>query len=1000
MLDSKVPVRSTLPVRLPAPARRAAAQRARRQWTPLFGSGVALLLAGAGELLVESGNTSILSLVLYALAIGLFTWTAWMLPPASADLPSEEAAAPRAAALERRGVIVLGAGVVLAILLNGITYLQLRDDIKASAAPWLWASSLGILLVASIVAARVGQIPWMGWAPRWRGGSWPAAPINRLLLAGAVAAILGVAVVARFWALDSIPFGINADEGDRAAIAIQVIHGTNTEGFFGTGWYWISMVYFTMLSWLMDLIGIGYMQARVFGAVAGVIAVGAVTWMGIRHFGQRVGLIAGAITAVLSVALQFSRETSEAGPTATLWAMSVACFLEAARGGRLWAWIAAGAAGGFSIYFYPSGRLWAVVAVLFCGYLFVHGLGGQRRGIVLGSGLAALAAIMVVMPFLVNQGSHPEVLTQRARETSIFTEDNPTRLDYYQHDWNTIQLVTAQTVRSVGVFNQYHDDGGFWPTDRPLMSGLLAVLTLLGLGWVCLRWRDPRYVALAIWFWVGLSGVIVTVETPNVQRLATAVPMLAFLPALVLDNLAFRAEQAFAARKGLSARTVTAVTAGLLGLVTLMLMWQQAGFYFGYYGAVDRWPQPTGLGKGVAAQGDNSLVVTVGRQYHMVNSGWVQLLAPETPRGGVEAAGSNLPLALPADKNLAFLVFPRQLGYLSYLQSLYPGGVTTPYTHTTEGLMFTVYRISQPQWAATQGALAHPPQGGAQPVKTLGEAPAGWTTYPSPMRWTAGLRVPEYWNYAIRVGPGPAKLTIDGNAVLTVPAGTSVLSTTLALARGDHAVTYEGTLTTVGQPAAVEWAKVPTPPNSGDPAPALDWQPVAAEQLNAQQTAPQGLYGVVQIASRPEQHRLDNTLATGSFANQIHTDGNPYTATWTGTLTAPVTGVYSMTLFAQGAVDLTLDGQPVFHSEQSQDEPLGASPSLTAGAHAVSFVFHGKDGPGGIEWTWIPPDGAISIVPPSALAPPSGVGVGPPVPFDVLGRPEWQPTDQGLATIR
>ena len=102
------------------------------------------------------------------------------------------------------------------------------------------------------MAARVGRIPWTGWAPRWRGGTWPATTRDRLLLAGTVAAILVVAVIARFWALDSIPFGINADEGDRAAIAIQVIHGTNTEGFFGTGWYWISMVYFTMLSWLLD----------------------------------------------------------------------------------------------------------------------------------------------------------------------------------------------------------------------------------------------------------------------------------------------------------------------------------------------------------------------------------------------------------------------------------------------------------------------------------------------------------------------------------------------------------------------------------------------------------------------------------------------------------------------------------------------------------------------------------------------------------------------------
>ncbi len=607
-----------------------------------------------------------------------------------------------------------------------------------------------------------------------------------------------------------MPFGINADEGDRAATAIQIIHGTNPEPIFGNGWYWISMVYFTLLADVLRVLGIGFAQARVLGAAAGVLTTAVVTWIGARHFGWRVGLLAGASYAALAVALQFARETTEAGPTALCWALSMACFLEAARGGRTWAWVGAGLAGGCSIYFYPSGRLWALLAAAWCAYLWLHGLGGQRRAIVRGSALAAVAALLAVGPFLLDWAAHPDLLTIRAAETSVFTGDNATRLDYYRAGWSTLQLLGAQLVHAVGAFNQFHDDGGFWPTDRPLFDGLLAMLTLLGLGWTMLRPRDPRLVALALWFWVGFAGVIVTVETPNVQRLATAVPVIAIFPALAIDQLARRAEWALSGRRvGRGAATRWAVQ-GLTALLVVVLAGQQLGFYFGTYGATDRWPQPTGLGNAVAGEGTDTLVVTVARQYHMVNAGWVQLLAPETPRGGVEAAGSNLPLALPADSNLTFLVFPRQAAFLPYLAGLYPGGTAVPVTHPTEGLLFTLYRVPRATWAAGQGALAWPPGGApAVGVPALGAPPPGGTTYPSALTWTARLRVPQYWDYAFRAGPGPARLTIDGQAVLDVPAGTAALTTTVSLARGDHAVSYAGTLAAADAPAMLDWARVP-----------------------------------------------------------------------------------------------------------------------------------------------------------------------------------------------
>ncbi len=74
--------------------------------------------------------------------------------------------------------------------------------------------------------------------------------------------------------------------------------------------------------------------------------------------------------------------------------------------------------------------------------------------------------------------------------------------------------------------------------------------------------------------------------------------------------------------------------------------------------------------------------------------------------------------------------------------------------------------------------------------------------------------------------------------------------------------------------------------------------------------------------------------------------------------------------------------------------------TLAAGAHPVRVTFAGQDGPGGLEWVWTPPGGVPSIVPPDALAPPPGAGIGPALAPDALGPADLQPTDAGLSVIR
>jgi hypothetical protein len=312
--------------------------------------------------------------------------------------------------------------------------------------------------------------------------------------------------------------------------------------------------------------------------------------------------------------------------------------------------------------------------------------------------------------------------------------------------------------------------------------------------------------------------------------------------------------------------------------------------------------------------------------------------------------------------------------------------------------MFTIYRLPHAQWAAQQGALAGPPGGATERVATLGAPPPGAAA--GPLRWTALLRAPRYWNYGFRIGPGPARLTIDGNEVLTVPAGTPTGTVLVSLARGDHSVVYDGTLAAAGQPALFQWGMAEETAPDVPPALPTEWQSVPAERLRSVAER-HGLYGVVSATEeRPAQQRIDGTLATCCLTGQTRHEGPPYSVTWTGTLTAPVSGLYPMTLYAEGVIELTLDGRTVIRGTLEDPQPLEGEVTLEAGSHAVEITYQVQNTGGGIEWTWTPPGGDRSLVPPTVLAPPPGAGVGPPVPYTVLGHPDRQPIDPLLDVVK
>src|SRR5207237_8429801 len=98
-------------------------------------------------------------------------------------------------------------------------------------------------------------------------------------------------------------------------------------------------------------------------------------------------------------------------------------------------------------------------------------------------------------------------------------------------------------------------------------------------------------------------------------------------------------------------------------------------------------------------------------------------------------------------------------------------------------------------------------------------------------RLQASLRDPRYWNDVFQIGPGPAKLVIDGPPVLDLNANVPVLRTTVALARGVHSIDYTGTRSTPKVSAQFLWAAEPEHADPKAPVVQAQLEPARTQDL-------------------------------------------------------------------------------------------------------------------------------------------------------------------------
>ncbi|MBI3390538.1 MAG: glycosyltransferase family 39 protein [Deltaproteobacteria bacterium] len=385
----------------------------------------------------------------------------------------------------------------------------------------LWLASLALLAVATWYRAAQPIATDNTW--RRTGGPElsPRAAALALLL------ILTLALGLRVMALHDAPAAIDPDEGRQGRSAERIWK----DGFpdaFGLGWN-----VFPHLSYMVEYSGVqlrGTSNAslRFSAAMVGVLSLVPVFFWARRWWGNMIALLAVALLAINRDHLAFSRVALNNIQQVLVAALVLAAFARLLRTRRALDWVWFGYAVGLGFHTYHAAKLFPALLAI-AAVLFAIGMRGFWRRYLGGALVGALAFLLCTGPLLVTM----------YRRWGEFYGGTSNRFD-------TAQLVDAyQRGDSAGVRSYLGSHVGGCllsfisvPSMSPVLDGFVAVLFLLGVGWMAWRWRDPRHVVVVIWlFGILVIGGMVTDYPPWKPRLIGMLPVVCLIPALTIGRM-------------------------------------------------------------------------------------------------------------------------------------------------------------------------------------------------------------------------------------------------------------------------------------------------------------------------------------------------------------------------------------------------------------------------------------------------------------------------------
>ncbi len=902
----------------------------------LLGRGVALLLLlglggpTVGQYVLVTQKDGLLAAILYGIGIVLFLLS----------LAAERFVVARGTSGGRSAAVsAVSDRAVLATLSGLLMLLSLATVATPSAtgislAAWAMSLLLAVAAVATSDSFTLGERArkWIAHQAR------PRVTVEFALFTGITLA--GAAL--RLYNLEGYPSGVHGDEAEFGLIARAILEGRGPNPF-GVAFLGDPAMFLFVEAPFVALFGNSIFAIRLCSALAGVLTLPAFYLLMRRLFGVRPALLALALLAGSAVHINYSRMALNI-PEVELFACLALYALWRGLRDRSPLWcFSSGLLAALAVYFYFAARVLPVVLGAYLLYMLVTRR-GERRTTLRGSGLVLLGGVMALAPMGLLLASKPGDFTSHMTDRLIFGNWAHATGTAGQGVVNPLYVLLQQFRINLLGFVSIPDSGFYAFAGTPILSPAIGSLVLLGLVLMLVRIHDDRYALLALWFWlVLLANGVITIDPPQSGRVLQAVlPALAGV-ALVLDWALRMTERLF------SPRVAPILLAGA-ALIPVVAGYTDDANFFGPAADARPWEAGTKQARFVASLGSGYRAYGAGTPNMYINHGITRFVAHDVEATNLHNPAVMLPLAVPPDKDAAFVIYPHMVGYLPLILSLYPEAQVEPELGKGNQLVFTTVKVLRSEIARRQGLSAR--YGGVERLETDASSLGGGATgYPTDGSWTGGLYAEREGRYLFQLEGGGSELLVDG---ATLGRGREQM-----LSVGWHSLEVRGRLVSPESRVVLKWR----PPDQ-------QLAPIASRWLDSGQVGGT-LVGRVVTSGGQTVERHDRAIG---FRN-VSDLGNarpPATFTWDGALKVPDPGRYTLSLNSTGEAEVTLDGRSVvanLGNVQGQ-RAATATVELSAGAHSVGVRYLWRQEGGILELSWAPPGGQSAIIPPEAFGPP------------------------------
>ncbi len=577
---------------------------------------------------------------------------------------------------------------------------------------------------------------WQAWLARLR-----AMKRDTWLEIAVVVGLTVTAFILRVTALGSVPFTLSGDEAWHGLLSRQVLRD-ELRNPFTMGYMSMPTFFYWPLSWSMRVMGDNIVGLRLPAALVGTVTVPLFYLFVRRLWGLRTAFLAASFLAAYDYHIHFSRlgANNVWDPVFALlflWLLDRGLAVRQSpeqEVRRMRSLVLAGLVLGLSTYFYTGARLLPLLLVVYVTYFCLQARLKQTsmpRNLGWHLVLLVLACLVASAPMLGYALSNPDRWNARLNQVGIL-QSGWLDLAREMTGKGTLELLADQFLRAAGAFHAFPDRTAWYGAPRPLLGFLAGLFAVLGMAWTVVHWRERRHFLLLLWFWsVIVTGGMLTESPPSSQRLVMAIPAVALLVSIGLEQAVRLAEKLTAGRKETSGprgighsqpgsprppRRARQPSLGrrlarlggrdrenlLLGLLILVLVVSNVRFYFAEFTPSRRYGSVNGetatmIGHYLRDLEGPNQAYFFGAPRIYWGFGTMPFLAPQVP-------GTDIiePLDAPpafadevrfADRSAVFLFLPERVGELTWVREALPNGRVREVADAAGSIRFVAYEV-------------------------------------------------------------------------------------------------------------------------------------------------------------------------------------------------------------------------------------------------------------------------------------------------------------------